>query len=138
MFICLAIKKSSHPRSGKLKLMFHLGLILPTLLLITILSGCANHNARTQELLAEDFHSLSNDNLLLYYYKLEDQIEIVEQKRRGSMSFGLGMGGFGHSSGGGGSVGVTTGGSSQQNIATNLRDRRNKVRLELRHRDITP
>ena len=134
----LSIKIPSQQFPGKLKYMFQLGFILLALLSIAILSGCADHKVRTQELLAEDFQSLSNDDLILYYYKLEDQIEIVEQKRRGSsISLGLGLGSFSHSSGSSGSVGVTTG-DSQRNIATDLRDRRNKVKLELQHREITP
>ena len=133
------IEIPSQKYSGLLKSMVHLGLFFLILLSISTLSGCADHKAKTQELLAEDFLSLSNDDLLLYYYKLEDQIEVVEQKRRGSsVSFGLGLGSYGRSSSGGhGSVGVTTGGS-QREIATDLRDQRNKVKLELQHRDITP
>jgi hypothetical protein len=138
MFNNLSIINPSQHFPGKLKFMFHLGFILFVLLSITTLSGCADHTAKTHELLAEDFLSLSNDDLILYYYKLEDQIEIVERKRRGSsVSFGLGLGSFSHGSGGSGSVGVTTGGS-QRDIATDLRDRRNKVKLELQHRKITP
>jgi len=138
MFNGLSVKNPAHQFPGKLKFVFHLGFILFALLTITTLSGCADHKTKTQELLSEDFHSLSNDDLILYYYQLEDQIEIVEQERRGSsVSFGLGLGSFGRSSGGGDSVGVTTGGS-QRNIATDLRDRRNKVKLELQHRKITP
>lgn len=138
MFTSLSIKNSSPQFPSKLKFTLHLGFILFVLLTITTLSGCADHKVKTQELLSEDFLSLSNDDLILYYYKLEDQINIVEQKRSGSsVSFGLGLGSFGRRSGGSGSVGVTTGGS-QRNIATDLRDRRNKVKLELQHRNITP
>ncbi|MEE4255288.1 MAG: hypothetical protein V2I50_14685 [Desulfuromusa sp.] len=138
MLNSLLLQISSLKPSGPLKSMFIFGLIFISLLSIAMLSGCADHKAKTQELLAEDFLSLSNDDLILYYYKLEDQIEIVEQKRRGSsISLGLGLGSFGRSSGSSGSVGVTTGGS-QRDIATDLRDQRNKVKLELQHRNITP
>ena len=135
MLNSLLLQISSLKPPGPLKSMFIFGLIFISLLSIAMLSGCADHKAKTQELLAEDFLSLSNDDLILYYYKLEDQIEIVEQKRRGSsISLGLGLSSFGRSSG---SVGVTTGGS-QRDIATDLRDQRNKVKLELQHRNITP
>ncbi|WP_321395031.1 hypothetical protein [uncultured Desulfuromusa sp.] len=118
--------------------LLHPGFILVILLTIGILSGCVNHKAKNQELLAENYQTLSNDDLILYYYKLKDQIEVVEQKRTGSsISLGLGLGSFGHRSGGSGSVGVTTGGS-QRDIATDLRDRRNEVRVELKNRGITP
>ena len=99
------------------KKLIRLGIILLLLLSIGLLSGCADHKARTQELLAEDYHNLSNDNLTLYYYKLEDQIEVVERKRTGSsISLGLGLGSFGRSSGGSGGIGVTTGGSKREYI----------------------
>ena len=120
------------------KKLIYLSMILLSLLLTGFLSGCADHKAKTQELLAEDYHNLSNDNLTLYYYNLEDQIEIVERKRTGSsISLGLGLGSFGHSSRGSGGIGVTTGGS-QREVASHLRDRRNEVKLELQHRGITP
>lgn len=138
MLNSLLIEIPSQKSPGPLKSTVHLGFLFLILLSISILTGCADHKAKTQELLAKDFLSFSNDDLLLYYYKLGDQIEVVEQKRRGSsISLGLGLGSYGRSSGGSGSVGVTTGGS-QRNIATDLRDRRNKVKLELQHRDITP
>ena len=118
--------------------LIYLSIILFSLLSVGFISGCADHKVKTQALLAEDYHSLSNDNLTLYYYKLEDQIEVVERKRTGSsISLGLGLGSFGHSSGGSGGIGVTTG-SSKRGVASNLRDRRNEVKLELKHRGITP
>ena len=124
--------------SNSQKKLIYLVVILLSLLLTGFLSGCADNKAKTQELLAEDYHSLSNDNLTLYYYKLNDQIEVVERRRTGSsVSLGLGMGSFGHSGGRSGGVGVTTGGSSRD-VATDLRDRRNEVKLELQHRGITP
>ncbi|MCF6267528.1 MAG: hypothetical protein L3J57_13415 [Desulfuromusa sp.] len=108
------------------------------LFLLVFLSGCADHSTRNQELLAENYRSLSNDNLILYYYKLEDQIEVVERRKsKPSFSLGFGLGSFGHSSRGSAGVGVSTGGR-KQGIATDLRDRRNEVKLELQHRGITP
>ena len=135
----LCIKNNTQNRlSNTPNKLLRFSIILSALLLTGLLSGCANHKAKTQELLAEDYHRLSNDNLTLYYYKLEDQIEVIERKRSGSsISLGLGLGSFGHRSGGSGSVGVTSGGS-QRGIATDLRNRRNEVKLELKHRGITP
>ena len=118
--------------------LIHLSIVILSLLIFGLLSGCADHSARTQELLAEDYHSLSNDNLTLYYYKLEDQIKAVERQRSGSsISLGLGMGSYGSGSGGSGGVDVTTRGS-KQDVATNLRDRRNEVKLEMQHRNLKP
>jgi len=120
------------------KILRRLGLILLSLLLVGFLSGCADHSARNQELLAKNYLSLSNDDLILYYYQLEDQIEVVERRKsKPSISLGFGLGRFGHSSAGSAGVGVSTGGS-KQSVATNLRDRRNEVKLELQHRGINP
>lgn len=139
MFHNLCIEKSAQFRpSRKQQKLLPLCLILLSLVLVVFLPGCANHKVKTQELLNEDYHTLSNDNLTLYFYKLEDQIEVIERKQTGSsISLGLGLGSFGHRSGGSGSVGVTTGGS-QRKIATDLRNRRNEVKLELQHRGIIP
>ncbi len=135
----LNIEQTAQFRSfSEPKKRLHLWTILLSLLLTVFLSGCANHQAKTQELLTEDYHSLSNDNLTLYFYQLEDQIEVVERQTSGSsVSLGLGLGSFGYRSGGSGSIGVTTGGS-KRNVATDLRNRRNEVKLELQHRGITP
>lgn len=114
------------------------GMLLFVLFCAGFLSGCADHSAKTQELLAENYHSLSNDNLTLYYYQLEDQIEVVERgKSSPSLSLGLGLGSFGHHSGGSAGVGVSTRGN-KANVATDLRNRRNEVKLELQHRGLTP
>ncbi len=139
MLYKLCIEKSVQFRSArKQKKLLPLCLIFLSLVVVGFLPGCANHKVNTQELLNEDYHTLSNDNLTLYFYKLEDQIEVIERKQTGSsISLGLGLGSFGHRSGGSGSIGVTTGGS-QQKIATDLRNRRNEVRLELQHRGIIP
>ena len=112
--------------------------ILLIALSLALVSGCTNNKAKTKELLAQDFHQLSNDDLTLYYYKLEDQIEVVERKRTGSsISLGIGGGTYSHRRSGRGGIGISTGGSTHK-IATGLRDRRNQVKLEMKHRGITP
>ncbi|PLX96555.1 MAG: hypothetical protein C0622_14705 [Desulfuromonas sp.] len=84
--------------------------------------------------MATDYKSLSNEDLTLYYYQLDDQIVIVEQPRsKPRLGLGFGLGGS-HIGGG---VGVSTGVGSD-NVATDLRERRNQVRLELQQRGITP
>ena len=114
-----------------------------TILFITMflgtIAGCVNNNkAKTRELLAQDFHQLSNDDLILYYYKLEDQIEVVErQQTQSSISLGIGSGTYGRHGGSSGGIGISTGGSTKK-VTTDLRDRRNQVKLEMKHRGITP
>lgn len=108
------------------------------MLSLGLVSGCANHKAKTKELLAQDYHQLADGQLTLYYYQLEDQIDVVEQRRTGSsVSFGLGRGSYGHHSGSSGGIGVSTG-VSKKNVATELRNRRNEVKLEMKKRGISP
>lgn len=92
--------------------------------------------SRTEELLTKEYLTLSNDDQLLHYYQLEDQIVAEERSSTGSsVSLGLGTGLFSSRSHFGGGVGVSTGIGSQT-TATELRDRRNLVRLELQKRGL--
>ncbi len=112
--------------------------ILFVVLSLVLSSGCAGNKATTTELLAQDFRQLSDDDLTLYYYRIEDQIEVVERQRTGSsISLGIGRGSYSHRGGSRGGIGVTTGGSTQR-VATDLRERRNQVKLEMKRRGITP
>jgi hypothetical protein len=99
--------------------------------------GCAG-KSRTEQLLAKDYVSMTNDDLLLHYYQLEDQIVADERASNdSSVSFGVGTGFFGGGSHVGGGVGLSTG-TGNRYTATELRDRRNAVRLELRKRGVAP
>jgi len=75
---------------------------------------------------------MNNEDLLRYYYNLNDEIE--RQEKQSVPQFGIGIGGFGHHTAGG--VGVSTGGSGY--TSDDLRTRRVDVRLELQKRGITP
>ncbi|MBE0501845.1 MAG: hypothetical protein IBX47_10420, partial [Desulfuromonadales bacterium] len=98
--------------------------LLLMLLYLAPLAGCAGKISRTEELLAKEYLSLSNNDLLLHYYQLEDQIVADERSETGSsVSLGLGTGVFGSRSHYGGGVGISTGVGSQP-VATKLRDRR--------------
>ena len=112
------------------------GLFLPLLVIFVldvVLTSCAG-SSRTAEPLSADCMTMSNDDLQLYYYQLEDQIVADERKTTGSsVSVGVGRGGYGRRGG----VGMSTG-SSTQAVATDLRDRRNEVRLELTKRGVDP
>ena len=101
-------------------------LILPTALLFT---GCAG---RSTELLVEDYGAMNNEQLLEYFYRLNDEIE--KQEKSSGPSFGIGIGHFGRGVGGG--VGVDTGGMGY--TADDLRKRRIEIRMELNRRKITP
>ncbi len=118
------------------------GTLLLTLFLMSLflapLAGCAGKVSRTEELLAKEYLTLSNNDLLLHYYQLEDQIVADERNETGSsVRLGLGTGFFGSGSHFGGGVGVSTGVGSQP-VAKKLRDRRNDVRLELHKRGVVP
>ena len=125
------------PASGQNQ-WIQIGIILLVLLSLGLLSGCADHSAKNKELLSQNYQSLSDDDLTLYYYELEDQIKIIKRDRNSSsISLGLGMSSYGSSSGSSGGVGVTTSGD-HSDVATNLRERRNEVKLEMKKRDLKP
>jgi len=96
---------------------------------IFIIGGCAT---QSKEILKEDYKSMSNDKLLEYFYRLNDEIE--KQEKQTGPSFGIGIGGFGRHAGGG--VGVETGGTPY--TAEDLRQRRIEVRMEMKKRNINP
>jgi hypothetical protein len=95
-----------------------------------VLAGCAS---QSKEILAEDYKVMSNDKLLEYFYRLNDEIE--KQEKQTGPSFGIGIGGFGHRGVGAG-VGVESGGTAY--TADDLRQRRVEVRMEMKRRNITP
>lgn len=107
--------------------------LLAALIFTGTVMGCAG-TSKTAELMATEYMAMSNDDLQLYYYQLEDQIVADERVTTGSsVSFGVGRGSYGRAGG----VGMSTG-SATQAVATDLRNRRNEVRLELQKRGITP
>ena len=91
--------------------------------------GCAGNS---KELLAEKYQAMNNEDLLRYYYRLNDEIE--RQEKQSGPQFGIGVGSFGHHGGGG--AGVTTGGSGY--TADDLRARRIDVKMELKKRNLNP
>lgn len=62
--------------------------------------GCAGGS---KEMLDEDFKKMNNDQLLEYFYRLNDEIE--KQEKQSGPSFGIGVGGIGRGVGGGVGVG---------------------------------
>ena len=104
-------------------------LMLVALAAVFLLFGCAD---KTKDLLAEDYKKMANEDLLRYYYRLNDEIE--RQEKQSGPQVGIGVGGFGRHVGGG--VGVSTGATGY--TATELRERRIDVRMELKKRGLTP
>ena len=96
---------------------------------VFLVAGCAD---RSKELLTEDFKKMGNEDLLRYFYRLNDEIE--SQEKQSGPQVGVGIGGFGRGVGGG--VGVGTGGSGY--TAEDLRARRIDVRMELKKRGLVP
>lgn len=106
--------------------------------LLMIFAGCSSHAYRTQELLATDYQHLNDDTLLLHYYEVEDQIVLTERRRSSpSVSLGFGLGSYGGRSSVGAGVGVSTP-VGQPESGADLRAHRNRVRVELQKRGITP
>ena len=104
-------------------------LFVGMMLLIGFFLGCA---AKSTDLLAEDPKKMNNEQLLEYFYRLNDEIE--KQEKQSAPSFSVGLGTFGRGVGGG--VGVGTGGTGY--TAEDLRQRRIEVRMERRRRNINP
>ena len=94
---------------------------------VCLLFGCAN---RTKELIAQDYKQMSDEELLRYYYVLNDEIE--KSEKPSGPQFGLGIGGIGSHVG----MGMSTGTTGY--TATELRDRRIEVRMDLNKRGIVP
>lgn len=103
--------------------------LLLTIIAVFFFLGCAD---TSKELLAEDYIKMNNDDLLRYYYRLNDEID--KQEKQQSPSIGIGVGGFGNRVGGG--VGVGTGGTAY--TAEDLRARRIDIRMELKKRGLNP
>lgn len=102
--------------------------LLSILLLLT--ASCAGTSARTQELLEKQYQTMNDQELIAYYYQLNDQIAREERASTGtSVGLGVGRGPIG--------VGVSQG-VSRGRIAEDLRDRRNQVRTELTRRGLQP
>ena len=96
---------------------------------VAFVLGCAE---RTKELLAEDYTKMNNEELLRYFYRLNDEIE--RQERPQGPEIGFGFGTFGHGSGLG--IGAATGATGY--TADDLRKRRIDVRMELQKRRLNP
>jgi len=123
--------------TGHKKIIRQVSILIFTIIL-GLLFGCADHSAKNKELLAQNYQTLSDEDLTLYYYELNDQIKIDERERNNSsVILGFGMWSYGSNSGKSGGVGVTSSGG-QTEVATNLRDRRNEVKLEMKKRDLKP
>lgn len=105
-------------------------LTVVAVLAFLLLAGCAGVGARTQDLLAQDYHAMNDMEIQTYFYQLNDQIAREERAARGT-SVGVGVGA------GPVSVGVSQG-VTRGRIADDLRDRRNEVRTELARRGLRP
>jgi hypothetical protein len=104
-------------------------LLLFILVTLVLVSGCAN---KTKELLAVKYQEMSDNDLLRYFYQLNDEIDRLE--KQSGPRVGIGIGGFGSHTGGGIGINTGTGGSS----AEELRKRRIDVRLALKERGVEP
>ncbi len=103
--------------------------LFATLALILIV-GCAGFGNRTHDLLARDYHAMDDQEILTYYYQLDDQIAREERAVTGA-SVGVGVGrGPVHIGARQGVAGVR--------VAEDLRNRRSEVRAELAQRGLSP
>jgi hypothetical protein len=105
------------------------------------LSGCANQQkSEAGALLTQDYRKMDNDELLLYYYRLTEEIDRTERSGSGSaVSVGIGGGRWGWGGGGGSGVGVgvsTTTPVGGGGGTDDLRNRRAEVRAEMQKRNM--
>ncbi|MGZ6240678.1 MAG: hypothetical protein ACXWMF_12665 [Syntrophales bacterium] len=107
----------------------NIAVLILSIAAVVFVLGCAE---RTKELLAEDYNKMNNEELLRYYYRLNDEIE--RQERPQGPEIGFGLGSFGHGTGVG--VGAATGTAGY--TADDLRKRRIDVRMELQKRKLNP
>jgi len=105
------------------------------------LPGCANQQkSEAGALLTQDYKKMDNDELLLYYYRLTEEIDRTERSASGSaVSLGIGGGRWGW--GGGGGSGVGAGVSTTTPVGggggtDDLRNRRAEVRAEMQKRNM--
>ena len=105
-------------------------LLLFVFMALILVSGCAN---KTKVLLAVKYQELSDNDLLRYFYQLNDEIERLE-KQPGGPRVGIGIGSFGRHTGGG--IGISTGTGSSN--TEELKKRRIDVRIALKDRGLKP
>lgn len=97
---------------------------------LLLVSGCAGHR---KELLSKDYTTMTNDELLRYYYELNDEISrCVNESSGASVGVGTGLGLHRFGLGLGLSHGVPTCNPDK------LRRRRIDVRIEMQHRGLNP
>lgn len=104
--------------------------IVPFMIFFLFVCGCASHQ---KELLAKDYTVMTNDELIRYYYELNDEIiRCVNESSSAAVGVGTGFGlrrlglwlGLSH--------GIPTCNPE------NLRKRRIDVRIEMQHRGLNP
>jgi hypothetical protein len=110
--------------------------LLFCLCLCLLLAACGK-TARDQ-LLDENYKSMTDTGIVRYYYDLDDAIEACEYRSRQDSGLGVSVGG-GWWSGGGGGMGLgVTRDASDHCDSTTLRQRRTDVRLEMDRRGVKP
>lgn len=106
------------------------GMLFWAMLLILTVACSGGTAGATRDLLAQDYRQMTDQELLSYRDRLEDQIVRVERPTGGtSVGVGVGTGPV--------RIGVSQG-VSRGNIADDLRERRIEVLEELRHRSLQP
>lgn len=102
--------------------------------LLVLSVGCRSNTPTSGQLLQEDYHQMTDSELLDYYQQL---LERIEEPGGGAGGFGFGIGlGVGGGSGGV-SLGASTGPQPTPSTEA-LQQRRNQVRLELARRGLEP
>ena len=112
--------------------------LLAFMVLTVLLPGCvASGGADASYLLEQDYHRMTNPQLTSYEQELSDAIVVSSGSASPGVSLGFGVGSWGEHSGVGLGVDKWLGGNGGD-VAVELRDRRESVRVEMRNRGLLP
>ena len=112
------------------------GLLLVSILL---LAGCAaSGGSHAAYLLEQDYRGMGNADLTAYEQELSEEIARDSGGGWGGTSLGFGIGSGGSDTGFGLGVNQDLGGGGGSYGSVEMRDRREAVRVEMRHRGLLP
>jgi hypothetical protein len=116
-------------------------IVKAVLLLVSILllGGCAaSGRSKAVYLLEQDYQRMSNAELTAYEQELSEELARGSGGGWGGTSLGFGIGSWGSDTGFGLGVNQDLGGGGGSYGSVEMRDRREAVRVEMRHRGLLP
>jgi hypothetical protein len=124
------------PRNREKIIMHAMRTVVFLLLITVVVSACAaTHSSDTPFLLEQDFHAMSDQELIAYEQELSDAVLRRTRSSNSDVSLGVGFGSWGSSGGVGVGVDRWLGGG-QDERQKELWDRREAVRGEMQKRGL--